>query len=179
MKPILTAFCVLALTACGSTGPIKPAEGEEGAQSLDFSSYDQVIVRAFADGTKKQNMPETAGRLFADIIAAEVRSTGEFESVQVDDGEGRAIVIGGDVTRYARGNGAMKFLVGLGAGSTHFEAEVTFVDSETGETLGNLSVDKNSWALGGAIAASQSVEDFMTAAARKIAKEMSQAATDE
>ena len=41
-----------------------------------------------------------------------------------------------------------------------------------GDPLGQIDVDKNSWALGGAIAASQTVDQFMREAAEKIASEL-------
>jgi hypothetical protein len=41
--------------------------------------------------------------------------------------------------------------------------------------LGTVSIDKNSWALGGAIASAQSVETFMQGAAKKIATELESA----
>ena len=179
MRALLTLFASLSLVACGSTGSIKPV-GDE-ATAANFTSYDTVLVDVFSDATKKQNMPEYAGRQFTDIVVTEIKATNQFENVgTVDTTEptGRAIRISGDITRYAKGNGALKVLVGFGAGSTHFEADVNLTDAETGTPLGQMVVDKNSWALGGAIAASQSVEDFMTRAAKKIAKDLTAGAEE-
>ncbi len=63
-------------------------------------------------------------------------------------------------------------MVGLGAGSAYFDAVVEMYDSETNQKLGEIIVDKNSWALGGFLAAGQSVESFMNGAAKKVAEEM-------
>jgi hypothetical protein len=49
---------------------------------------------------------------------------------------------------------------------------VDLSDNATGENLGQVVVDKNSWGLGGAIAASQNVEGFMQGAAERIATEL-------
>ena len=48
----------------------------------------------------------------------------------------------------------------------------------TQSQLGVINVDKNSWALGGAIAAGQSVDHFMNQAAKKIADELSERKTN-
>ena len=46
---------------------------------------------------------------------------------------------------------------------------------ESDRLLDELVVDKNSWALGGALAAGQTVEQFMKASAEKIAEELARA----
>ena len=58
----------------------------------------------------------------------------------------------------------------MGAGSAFFEADVQFRDGK-GNSIGQVKVDKNSWALGGGLAAGQSPLTFMDGAAEKIADE--------
>jgi uncharacterized NAD-dependent epimerase/dehydratase family protein len=60
----------------------------------------------------------------------------------------------------------------MGAGSSYFDATTALADAETGASLGLVTTDKNSWALGGGIAAGQTVQSFMQGAAEKIAKEL-------
>ena len=60
-------------------------------------------------------------------------------------------------------------LVGFGAGSSYFDAIVELRDGGTGEIIGTIDVDKNSWGLGSLMAAGQTVERFMQGAAKKVA----------
>lgn len=68
------------------------------------------------------------------------------------------------------GSAALRFWVGLGAGNSYFDATTEFRDAD-GRMLGRILTDKNSWGLGGAIAAGQTPETFMNSAAQKIALE--------
>jgi len=64
----------------------------------------------------------------------------------------------------------LRLFIGMGAGSSFFEADVYFRDSK-GSTLGKIKVDKNSWALGGGVAAAQNPTMFMNGGSDKIAEE--------
>lgn len=66
----------------------------------------------------------------------------------------------------------MRMIVGFGAGSSYFDANVEMKDKDTAEVLGVVEVDKNSNPLGGTIAMTQTVDNFMSGAAEKIAKEL-------
>ena len=74
------------------------------------------------------------------------------------------------VTRFVEGNAALRLFIGMGAGSSYFDATTRFKDS-TGKVLGEIKTDKNSWGLGGSIAAGQTVFKFMENAAEKVAEE--------
>jgi predicted small secreted protein len=177
MKRFLYPFIVLALAtmlvACGTTSGIKG----EGGKTIDInlSKYENVVVLDFADGTEKSNLPEFAGRNFADRIAAAVRGKAIFKEVVRDSLDDKSIVISGEITRYAEGNAALKLLIGFGAGSTYFDAKVKIADSESNKQLGEIIVDKNSWVLGGGVASSQTVDYFMIEASEKIAEEIEKA----
>jgi hypothetical protein len=67
------------------------------------------------------------------------------------------------------GNAALRMFVGMGAGSSYFDANVRFSDSR-GKSLGMIRVDKNSWALGGGLAATQTVDTYMREGAKKTAE---------
>ena len=182
MKVIWTTGRIAALVvvfaglgACGSVGQIEGGVGKEGGTEIDLSGYQRVVVLDMGDGTKGKDVPDFAGSNFADRIAAEIRSTEAFVEVSRDLGDARSVVISGEITRYAEGNPGLKLVIGFGAGSTYFDAVVRFHDSESDELLGELVVDKNSWVLGGGLAAGQSVEQFMKGAAEKIAKELAEA----
>ena len=59
----------------------------------------------------------------------------------------------------------------MGAGSSYFDANVRLTDGATGRALTTLKVDKNSWGMGGGIAATQTVESFMNQGAKAVAKD--------
>lgn len=194
---LLSAFLGLQ-TGCGSTSGLTPVADTESkaqeveSQTLDLSSYSRAVIGDFSDlateNKKFKNSEkgvakkaayvadvQAAGTTFTGYLKAELDKLNVFDNVSVGTeagvGEG-TLLIDGEITRFARGNAAAKFLIGFGAGSTYFDATVTVRDGATGQKLGEIFVDKNSWALGGAISAAQSVEHFMRGGAEKTAKEL-------
>lgn len=176
---------VLLVQGCGTTSSLRT---EEGDVALDLSRYDRVEVLDFVDQTDKDKIkPEkralyeqqvdTATRTFADMLAAELEATGAFREIHREPVEASAVRISGAITRFQEGNAAMRLLIGLGAGSSYFDANVHVLDNTTEESLARIVVDKNSWALGGGFAAGQNVENFMRGAAKKIATELALART--
>ncbi len=181
----------LFLSACGSTSSIKPpvSDTDNHVQAneevnldqlrIRLSEYDIVLIKNFTDGTPKQNLPEYVGRNFADLIASKLKESGHFDYILRNNEEladknpdTTTLIVSGEITRYTTGNGALRFLVGFGAGSSYFDSVVKFEDHNNNSIIGEMIVDRNSWALGGGIAASQTVEVFMNEAAEKIAKEV-------
>lgn len=173
----------LLLQGCGTTSGLKPVDE---AAVLDFSNYDRVVVLDFADHTDKSGLKpdkrivyeaktSAATRTFAELIAAEIRKTGAYAEVLRAETEEPAIVVSGSIVRLEEGNATARFLVGMGAGSSYFDAAVFFADSQSDAHLAEVKVDKNSWALGGGLAAGQTVEHFMQGAAKKVARELAAA----
>ena len=181
------------LAACGSTSRIKPSQAPEGDGAAQPASlrlspelvqgYSTVQVVDFEDATAHARIPERhraehiatvgqATRDFADRIATEIRETGAFPNVSRSPVEGKALVLGGRITRFKEGNGAARLFIGFGAGSSFFDATVVLKDHETGQVLGEIVVDRNSWPLGGVLAATQTVDRFMAGAAKKTAAEL-------
>lgn len=178
-----TVPSIIALAMLCSCGTVSDMESADGKPLFDASSFQKVAVLDFGNSaptkhSKKEKIDEhnekvdIAGRLFADKIAAEIRKRNLFAEVVRGKTEGEALVIYGDVTRYAEGNAAARLFIGLGAGSSYFDAEVNFKSNTEGSNLAVLKVDKNSWVLGGGIAAGQTVENYMKTAAEKIADEL-------
>ncbi len=184
---ILTA---LLLAACGSTSKMKPSpSGESGrtadkaAISADFARFNKVIVRDFENAvvvtTKNAAKREVelsqataAGRRFADQIAEGLKGNPAFASVErTGTPDAETLVISGKVTKYKRGNAALRLMVGFGAGSANFDARVAFIDGANNGEISTITVDKNSWFLGGILAATQTVDDFLDSAASKVAEE--------
>lgn len=179
----LLVAAVLVLQGCGTTSGLKPVDE---AQGLDLSGYDRIVVLDFADHTDKAALKAdkrvvyeartaAATRTFADLIAAEIRKTGAYAEVLREPNGQPAVMVTGTIIGYKEGNAAARFLVGMGAGSSYFDAEVLFSDLISSQRLAEVRVDKNSWALGGGLAAGQTVEHFMQGAAKKIARELAEA----
>ncbi len=163
------------------TTPLKSATP---GQKIDLSGYSIVVVLDFEDSTslkskkakrirRHQEDMEIAKKLLADQIAVEIRTAELFDEVTRDPTTEDALVISGAITRYQKGDAAARLMIGLGAGSSYFDAKVQLRDNKTGSEIGSMKLDKQSWALGGSIAATQSVEGFMKGAARKLTKELS------
>ena len=112
---------------------------------------------------------------FANLIVAATRQTDAFESVSREtSGAPGTLVISGEITEYDPGNSMARLWL-PGAGSSDFDATVRFTDAQTGEVLGTVTANKHSWALGGAIAAGQTVDTLMEDVAGKIAERLAEA----
>lgn len=170
LLPLLALALTLSLTSCG-TVETQPSAGDLSVPV--GKTFSKVLVKDFThtvsddDGTTP-----VAARKFSDRIAEAVK-TARPSAMVARSGKAGAdtLVIEGEVTRYMEGNAALRLLVGMGAGSSYFDANVRLVDGGTSKVLGSVKVDKNSWGLGGGIAASQTVDTFMKAGAKKTADE--------
>ena len=192
--PIGIAICLplLTLAACGTTSNIQPSLHPEsvasapvakGAPPLDLSSYERVIVLDYVDATDKHKLKPSeigtyadsvasAARTFPEIIARKVHESGAFKDVARGACTGEALCISGRITRLEEGNPNLRLWIGMGAGSSYFAATTELSDAATGNALGSVTTDKNSWPLGGAIASAQTVQSFMEGAAGKIAEQL-------
>ena len=176
MRPSLAHFAaacmLLALTACGTTSGISNPEATPAA---NLAVYERVVVADFEDATKEQSTQSmNAAREFPDLIVQQVRASGVFESVErgADGTAPGTLLLTGSVTRYREGNAAARALFGFGAGSSYFDALVELRDGASQSVLGFIEVDKNSWPLGGLLAATQTTRTFMEGAAKKVAQEL-------
>lgn len=178
---LLTIF----LTGCGTVSNLKSIHEEI---PLDLSHYTKVVVVDFTDEVtdktkeakreEKREEMKKAVRDFSDMIASELKKLGIFDEVMREGSmDENTLVVGGKITRHEKGNALARALIGFGAGSSYFEAEVQLQKRGSDEVLAIVKIDKNSWALGGAIAAGQNPEDFMKGAAKKIAAQIYKAKT--
>jgi len=185
MKNLFILFVVVAtaaiLTGCGTTSDLKPVAG---ADIRDIHKYSKVSVLDFGDktGTHTDKTPERVqvqGKHFADLIALELGATKAFEKVtRTNTPEPGSLLVSGDITRCTEGSASLRFWVGMGAGSSYFDATVYFSDADSAQKLGEILVDKNSWGLGGGIASGQTVDAFEQGAAKTIAEQVAKAKTD-
>ena len=190
--PVLAAFAA----ACGTTSELQqPAKPETVSATtpaqetaahaqvkphVDLSGYDKVVVLDFTDGTDTSKLkPEQVHphstmmannlHIFSDLIAQKISETGAYSEVVREPTPGKALVVSGRVTRLVEGNGTLRLLIGFGAGSSYFDAMVQLSDAESGNVIASASTDNNSWALGGGLAATQTVQSFMDLSATRIA----------
>jgi len=157
------------LTACGTTSGLQNTQGQSIASTQKFS---KVIVQDFKLSIPEFSEKATSSKTYLpDQIATEIKKTGKFANVsRTGKPDADTLVINGVITKYKEGNPQLRLWIGMGAGSSFFEATVDFRDHKGGK-IGTINVDKNSWALGGAIAAGQGPQSFMDGAADKIAEE--------
>lgn len=167
---LIIAACATTLVSCGTVSKVQPTAGSSLAAG---KTYSKVIVQDFSNSASHSGgSASIAGLQFADILAVSMRQSKPAISVErKGTPDANTLVVGGDITRYAEGSAALRLLVGMGAGSSYFDADIRFSDGGTGKSLGVMRADKNSWVLGGSIAAGQTVDHFMRAAAKKAAIE--------
>lgn len=165
---------LLSLTGCGSTSGLKNTQGQVITSTRKFS---KVTVQTFKLSLKEpEQNSKAAPTYFADRIASEIKKTGRFAVVGRDSKpDANTLVVDGVITKYEEGNSMLRLFIGFGAGSSFFEADVYFRDSK-GAVIGKIKADKNSWALGGGVAAAQNPTMFMNGAADKIAEEAAKSA---
>lgn len=176
-----TVAVTLLVAACGTTSSLqKPEE----SRAVDLTRFSRLLVEDFTDEATAKAKSEVqpllmlklgnAVKLFPDQIAAVTKSGGGFdEVVRSGDPDASTLILRGAITQFDAGNATLRWVVGFAAGNVNFDARLQLVDGGTGESLGTWDVDKNSWALGGGIAATQTPEGFMQEAAAKIGTELS------
>lgn len=176
---------IVGLTACGTTSSL--SSGPKTAGNIDLTGYSRLLVTDFMDEASAKASPETqptvkikveaARKTFPDQIASTVKAVGGFGEVlraEVLAGPDAAtLVMRGAITQWDDGSPTMRMLIGFGAGNARLDARIELLDGDSGEVLGTWIVDKNSWALGGAVAAAQSPETFLPGAAKGIGEELS------
>ena len=170
IKQLIVVLGLLLLAGCGTTTGL--TKNGKDPVVVDLSNYKSIVVEDFSDGTEKKSLPQFAGRNFSDRISSSIRGKGFVKTVSRKPVEERSLIISGKITRYEEGNPTLRLLVGMGAGSSYFDATVVLKDSLSGEVIGEIIADRNSWGLGGAVAATQTVDQFMIETADKVATEL-------
>lgn len=157
------------LSACGSTSALRGAQGTAAASARKFS---KVTVQDFKVSATEHVAEAASSRVaFPDLIAGEIKKSGRFAVVSRNaKPDSNTLVVDGVITKYDEGSATKRGLLGMGFGMAFFEASVDFRDHK-GSGIGAIKVDKNSWPLGGILAAGQNPHSFMNGAADKIAEE--------
>ncbi len=171
----LAMVAALALAGCGSTSNLTGPDGKPAV----FRPYQRVVVMTVTptpeDPVKKAAVAEGCTYFTTSLVEA-LRARQIAAEVSQDSGNvAGALVVSGAMTRFEKGDAGARLLWGFGAGSSYLDAALVFKDGDSGQEVGHLSVNRNSWALGGIIASSQTAESFAEDAARKIAGEVARA----
>lgn len=168
---LLAVVAAVFLASCGTTTKLQDSSGKAIAPSRKFS---KVVVKDYASSVtgKGAGDAQTAAKgSFPDLVARSLATVATFKSVTRNGSvDADTLVISGTITRYWGGSAALRLWVGMGAGSSYFDAITQFRDSK-GTLLGEIKTDKRSWVGGGMIASTQTVGSFEDGAAAKIAEE--------
>ncbi len=182
----------LFLAACGTTSKLEGTSGSSAPSQPKLTAFEKVYVAdttsSYSDENYSAEKMASIGREFSDMIAGRTRATGAFREVRrVSSVEAaRALaekqsvpvaLVRGNITRYEDGNALARAMIGFGAGSSYFDADITVSDAKTGTVVGRIKADKNSWVLGGAIAATQDARSYMPGVASKVASELKKGKT--
>lgn len=172
MKLFLICFLLIAafgLTSCGTVAPVKMADASTNPAVASGKTFQRVLIKDFRNLADNAN---AGGQVLASKIQAEIlRQRPSANIARTGAADAQTLVVEGEIKRFVEGNAALRLLIGMGAGSSYFDAEIRLTDA-SGVPITRIVADKNSWGLGGGIAASQTVDAFMNEAARKTAEQV-------
>jgi hypothetical protein len=180
VKSAALLVLALALSGCGTISGFKPKPDKTTA---NLSHFNKVCIEDFADGAsqkaspakreKKEREMQRVTRDFADMLAWEIDHKCIFDQVTRNGtNDNQTLIIRGTITRFEAGSPSARLWVGMGAGSSYFDAAVEFRDGASEEILGSIDANRTSWVLGGGLAAAETPDSFMREAARKVADEL-------
>jgi hypothetical protein len=178
--PLLLA-ALAPMTGCGSVSNLSRESTDAKTRIADFSRVEVLDFSAsdklhFADAKRQAAYDASlaaAQRVFADKIAEAIKATGAFAEVSRQSGNGPALRVSGNISRYDEGNLVARGLTGF-AGQTHFDAVIDISDARSDRKLAKLTINRNSWPLPVAteVSALQTAGFFMNEAANKIAHDL-------
>ncbi len=177
-----TLFLVLTASIIGCATPLQMSL--QGNESL-FRGHTTAVVMTFQDisdpvgNTDEQRKSykdtlQVVCKTFAEYLTQELLQNKAYSTVLKDQPtpSESAIIISGFIQKYDKGNTALRFLIGFGAGSSVFHATIEFKDSKSGKILGTISNNGTSWVGGGTIASGQSADVLMRDAAAHVTSEL-------
>ena len=117
------------------------------AAGFTLKEYPVIAVERFA--VAKAEIEDAGDQRFADRMAffyqgeliRRLREAGLFSRVvnlsetDFPAGTGKVLGLRGTITRLGRGSQALRYLIGFGAGSTRAQAEMSFVDADSGQVM--------------------------------------------
>lgn len=119
----------LLVVGCSTTSEYNPF--------ASVSSYETIVIEDFGG-------PGRSGYEFAERVAQAFASEGiGGRIVRSIDEEGRALRVQGVVTRYSRGNAAMRLRYRHNIGNARFAAKALVTDNETGELIARVYLNES------------------------------------
>ena len=100
------------------------------------SSYDTIVIEDFEG-------PGRSGYEFAERVAQAFATEGIGSRIVRSQETGRALRVEGVVTRYSRGNAAMRLRYGHNIGNARFAAKAVVTDNETGELVARVYLNES------------------------------------
>lgn len=127
-----------------------------GQQATTSKNFQIVEIEKFAVRDGVEFPAEKVDPLMRSILKT-LQKSNRFEQVFLADDSSAEqapmesrIKISGEITKYVKGNRAVRYMVGLGAGATKIIADIKFINAETGETILTQTVDGDvTWGLFG------------------------------
>ena len=182
---ILRLFSLLFVLMVFIMGCATPLQMSIQGNETLFRNYTSATVGTFEDisepvgNTDEQRQAykdtlKVVCKTFTEYLTQEIQRSGIYPTVVKDpqSPSESTLIISGFVHKYDKGNAALRFLIGFGAGSSLFHATIHFKDGKSGKILGTISNNGSSWIGGGSIASSQNVDVLMRDAATHVALEL-------
>ncbi len=175
-------FLLLTASIIGCATPLQMSL--QGNEPL-FRGHTTAVVMTFQDISDPVGNTDEQRKAYKDTLQAACKTIAEYITQELIQKKAYStvlkdqpippestIIISGFIRKYDKGNAALRYFIGLGAGSSVFHATIEFKDSQSGKILGTISNNGTSWVGGGVIASGQSVEVLMQDAARHVATEL-------
>ena len=178
LRILFLALLVLPLAAAAGISKFDP---ERGVKAKDLKGYTRVAVEPLTDAVKgeykdaeeekvRRERIVNAGTLFAAHLAKRLEESGKFEAVGNAPVEGATLLIGGQITKFERGNAVARYSGVFGR--SRFGAHVELKDAKTGKLLGHIDLEIASSVIPGAVNVIQSVSQFMEGGAIRVRDEI-------
>jgi hypothetical protein len=148
------ACCALLITLVASaqaysqsltTPSSSPVAAERQDAKASKNKYQQIEVARFTvkAGTE---FPDNYLTTLMGELAAQLQETKKFQRVFSEGesqgaGEAPALRLTGEITEFQKGNRAVRYVIGFGAGKTKVKAHIKLSDRATGQTLYEGDVD--------------------------------------
>lgn len=183
---LILALAILLAAGCATGRPrgfISSSQGMQSGFGLDkvylapgaqFSRYPNLTVEVVNKApTSSLGDPKTQLLIqkFQDELVARIRKTGVFQQVaKAGSGETPSLIFRVFVTALDPGSQAMRFWVGMGAGSARVEMEGEALDPSTNESLFRFADARAGDDIAGVFGSEDLMDDDLSAQAKKIAE---------
>lgn len=154
---LVQLLVLVALAGCRSTNEYNPF--------FDIADYDTVVVEDFEGH-------DTVGYAFAERVGRSLTDTGKFTRIVREKPEGEAILVRGKITRYSRGNPAMRLRYGHNIGNARFSAVVTVEDYRTRDLIATINLNETYEWMKDRSRITQDLDTLLDKAARQLADEL-------